>query len=81
MYYIDKLIASDGLPRKFDGILYLHFIHPSDVLPIGLFPENIYDPELNVGELEIVTLTVTSTASGYALDYYRNSTIPEGGLL
>lgn len=70
---IDKLITSDGLTRKFDGILYLHFIHPSDILPIGIFPENIYDPELNVSEQEIVTLTVTSTASGYALEYYWNS--------
>ncbi|WP_343121290.1 hypothetical protein, partial [Intestinimonas butyriciproducens] len=70
---IDKLITSDGLTRKFDGILYLHFIHPSDILPIGIFPKNIYDPELNVSEQEIVTLTVTSTASGYALEYYWNS--------
>ena len=70
---IDKLITSDGLTRKFDVILYLHFIHPSDILPIGIFPKNIYDPELNVSEQEIVTLTVTSTASGYALEYYWNS--------
>ena len=70
---IDKLITSDGLTRKFDGILYLHFIHPSDILPIGIFPKNIYDPELNVSEQEIVTLTVTSTTSGYALEYYWNS--------